>query len=61
MGPLGASTPNALIMEVYPQARQYFNPTLPPIAVKDGHATAPEAPGLGLEFDEQLIARYRVN
>ena len=56
-----ASTPNALIMEVYPQARHYFNPTLPPIAVKDGHATAPEAPGLGLEFDEQLIARYRVN
>ncbi len=55
-----ASVDNGLIMEVYPGARAYFNPTLPPVEVRDGFTTVPETPGLGLEFDESLIARYRV-
>lgn len=29
-------------------------------AIEDGHILAPEAPGLGLEVDEEALARYRV-
>ena len=54
-----ASMDNGLIMEVYPQARAVFDPTLPPYDVVDGYITAPELPGLGLQFDEELIRRYR--
>ena len=56
-----ASMDNALIMEVYPEARRVFDPTLPPIDVRDGHAEAPETPGLGLEFDEDALARYALS
>ena len=56
-----ASMDNGLIMEVYPQARAVFDPTLPPYDVVDGHIQAPELPGLGLQFDEDLLRRYRVN
>ena len=56
-----ASMDNGLIMEVYPQARAVFDPTLPPYDVIDGHITAPDLPGLGLQFDEDLLRRYRVN
>lgn len=56
-----ASMDNGLIMEVYPQARAVFDPTLPPYDVVDGHIMAPALPGLGLQFDEDLLRRYRVN
>ena len=56
-----ASTDNGLIMEVYPGARRYFNPTLPQLEVKDGMMTIPEKPGLGLEFDQDMINKYRVS
>ena len=56
-----ASLDNGLIMEVYPEARRYFDPTLPPIKVVDGYTEVSDKPGLGLEFDEDLIQRYRVN
>lgn len=55
-----ASVDNGLIMEVYPSARSHFNPSLPAVPVEDGHTTVPERPGLGLEFDEDMIRRYRV-
>ena len=55
-----ASVDNGLIMEVYPSARAYYNPTLPPLDVNDGYTTVPETPGLGLEFDEDMIRRFRV-
>ena len=56
-----ASVDNGLIMEVYPGTRRYFNPTLPPIEVVDGYTTVPEEPGLGLEIDDAVVQRYRVN
>ena len=31
-----------------------------PLAIVDGYARMPERPGLGMEFDEDFIARYRV-
>ena len=30
------------------------------IAARDGHMTVPQGPGLGIEVDENVIARYRV-
>jgi L-alanine-DL-glutamate epimerase-like enolase superfamily enzyme len=56
-----ASVDNGLIMEVYPSARRYFNPTLPPIEIVNGFTTVPETPGLGLEFDADLVRKYRVS
>jgi L-alanine-DL-glutamate epimerase-like enolase superfamily enzyme len=29
-------------------------------AVVDGNISVPEAPGLGIELDEEVVARYRV-
>ena len=55
-----ASVDNGLIMEVYPGARSHFNPSLPSVPVADGHTTVTERPGLGLEFDEEMIRKYRV-
>ena len=31
------------------------------IAARDGHMTVPQGPGLGIEVDEKVIARYRVS
>jgi len=31
-----------------------------PLVIKDGYAEMPERPGLGMEFDEDFIARYQV-
>jgi D-galactarolactone cycloisomerase len=31
-----------------------------PMAVRDGFVTVPDTPGLGLEVDEEAVARYRV-
>jgi len=55
-----ASVDNGLIMEVYPSARSHFNPSLPSVPVADGHTVVSERPGLGLEFDEEMIRKYRV-
>ena len=55
-----ASVDNGLIMEVYPSARSHFNPSLPSVPVADGHTTVPERAGLGLEFDQEMIRKYRV-
>ena len=56
-----ASVGNGLIMEVYPSARRYFNPTLLPINVVNAYTTVPEKPGLGIEFDKEVIRKYRVS
>ena len=32
-----------------------------PLRATDGHLTVPDAPGLGIELDEELIARYRLS
>ncbi len=55
-----ASVDNGLIMEVYPSARSHFNPSLPSVPVADGHTVVSERPGLGLEFDEEMIRKHRV-
>jgi muconate cycloisomerase len=30
-----------------------------PLEIKDGHATVPTGPGLGVELDEDAVQRYR--
>ncbi len=52
-----ASVDNGLIMEVYPSARRYFNPTLAPIKVVNAYTTVLEKPGLGIEFDKDVIRK----
>jgi L-alanine-DL-glutamate epimerase-like enolase superfamily enzyme len=31
-----------------------------PVRVVDGYTTAPEAPGIGIEWNEDIVARYTV-
>ena len=57
---LVASTSNALIMETYPGIKSQYNPLLPLQPVADGHITVPDTPGLGLDVDPKLVAKYRV-
>lgn len=55
-----ASTPNAMVLETYPQKARDFNPALPAFTVKDGHVQAPSEVGLGMEVDKKMIDKYRV-
>ena len=55
-----ASTPNTLIMETYPGVESKWNPVLPLFPVKDGYITAPTAPGIGIDPDPKLAAKYKV-
>ena len=55
-----ASTPNALILETYPEKKKDFNPALPQYEIKDGYAEVPIEPGLGLEPDAELVRKYRM-
>jgi len=55
-----ASTPNTLIMETYPGVESKWNPVLPLFPVKDGYITAPTAPGIGIDPDPKLAAKYKI-
>ncbi len=55
-----ASTPNALVLETYPEKARDFNPALPAFSLRGGSVKAPSAPGLGMEVDEKMIKEYRV-
>ena len=56
-----AATPNALILETYPKKARDFNPALPAFPVKNGYVTVPDTPGLGMEVDDNMVKKYRVN
>ena len=55
-----AATANALILETYPNKARDFNPALPAFPVLDGKVNAPDRPGLGMEVDQKMIAKFRV-
>lgn len=54
---LAAAVPNALYVEHIPQLRAL---TREEIAIVDGHAVAPSAPGLGIAWDHDAIDKGRV-
>lgn len=56
-----AATPNALIMETYPAVESQYNPALPLFPVNEGYVTVPETPGLGIDPDPEIVARYRLD
>lgn len=54
---LAAAVPNSIYVEYYPFMEEFFQERL---EVRDGCVLAPERPGHGLEFREDLFRRYRV-
>jgi L-talarate/galactarate dehydratase len=53
-----AAVPNGLTVEYYPSVTPILKE---PLAIEDGMLVLPDRPGLGLDFDEDLVARYSVN
>ncbi len=56
-----AALDNALILETYPLKARDFNPALPAFPIKNGKVMAPSQPGLGMEVEEYLMKKYRVD
>jgi L-alanine-DL-glutamate epimerase-like enolase superfamily enzyme len=56
-----ASTPNTLIMETYPAVESKYNVALPLFPVKDGYITPPSKPGIGIDPDPHIIAKYKIS
>ena len=54
---LAAAVPNAIYLEHIPQLRQV---TRSEIEIVDGHAQAPESPGVGIDWDREAIAKLRI-
>jgi galactonate dehydratase len=54
------ATPNFVIQEEVVGLAPWFRDvcSLYPLEMVDGHWTVPEAPGLGIEIDEEVAARY---
>jgi L-rhamnonate dehydratase len=56
-----ASVPNAFIMEYCVEPSEISRSLArEPIPIVEGHATVPEAPGLGVEPDPAIIEKYLV-
>lgn len=56
---LSASIPNFLILEFFVSARERREEILKqPIKAEGGYVTVPTKPGLGVEIDEEAIAKY---
>jgi L-alanine-DL-glutamate epimerase-like enolase superfamily enzyme len=53
---LAAAVPNALYVEHIPQLRSL---TKSQLVIEDGHAIAPSAPGIGIDWDHDAIAALR--
>ncbi len=60
---LAAATANSVILEGgASHTRPFGNPLLKkPLEFEPGYAVVPEGPGLGVEFDEEKLARVTVN
>ena len=52
-----SAIPNGYLVEYMPRSEPIFKTRL---ALEDGCLVAPEAPGLGVELDEEAVERYRV-
>jgi L-alanine-DL-glutamate epimerase-like enolase superfamily enzyme len=50
-----AAVPNGFIVGFYPWAQPLFTT---PARIEDGHLCMPQAPGLGLELDEDAVQRF---
>lgn len=59
---LGIATPNCLIMESADQSKGPFGNVLlkEPIEYRPGYAKVPERPGLGIEFNEEELAKITI-
>ncbi|MBV7335816.1 mandelate racemase/muconate lactonizing enzyme family protein [Chloroflexi bacterium TSY] len=56
---IAASTPNFLIMEMARPGGELWEATLvEPFNVVDGYVTLPQAPGLGIKFDDSLLKEF---
>jgi L-alanine-DL-glutamate epimerase-like enolase superfamily enzyme len=57
------SVPNALIVEFVAQENTNLRESLTrqKIRARDGYLEMPESPGLGVELDEEALARFRVS
>jgi galactonate dehydratase len=56
---IAASTPNFLIQEMARPGGELWEATLvEPLDVVDGYVTLPQAPGLGIKFDDSLLKEF---
>jgi L-alanine-DL-glutamate epimerase-like enolase superfamily enzyme len=55
---LAAAVPNALYVEHIPQLRAI---TTEEIRIIDGHAVAPQEPGIGITWDRGTIEKMRID
>jgi galactonate dehydratase len=53
-----ASTPNFVVLEYNPDTGPRAEVVNEPLVVKDGYIDLPTKPGLGIELNEEAIARY---
>jgi L-alanine-DL-glutamate epimerase-like enolase superfamily enzyme len=60
---MAAASPNFAIMESAGQESGPFGNTLlkQPLLIEQGYAAVPERPGLGVEFDDEALARLGVS
>lgn len=59
---LSASTPRCLCQELKPDPNPMQHELVPePFGQTDGWIDVPRAPGLGVEVDEQVLAKYRLS
>jgi len=54
---IAAAVPNSMMVEYVPQMEPILKR---PVRIKDGYAVPPDAPGHGIEYDEDALARYEV-
>jgi L-alanine-DL-glutamate epimerase-like enolase superfamily enzyme len=54
-----ATTPNGRVFEIKPEPSPLQHELVrTPFALEDGHVVVPDGPGLGIEVDESVVARY---
>lgn len=59
---LAAATPNLIALEYHASSVPFFNQLIrnsdPPL-IRNGRIQVPDAPGLGIDLDEDIAYRYR--
>jgi D-arabinonate dehydratase len=59
-----ASIPHSLYVEIFPNIKRdpmWFELPVEHPRIRDGYMELPSGPGLGMELNEEIIARYRVS
>lgn len=54
---VACAVPNSMTVEYIPQMEPILKK---PVRIEDGYAVPPDAPGHGIEYDEDALARYEV-